>query len=278
MLYKYCPPSRFTLDNLASHSLYCRHPHDFNDPFEFWATVHDGLPDFDDDDDRFRAAVAAWGFPDTKLKDLPLDYDTLVDYLGGLCDGSPDLTTIFNRARVSCFSSDPRNLLMWSHYADGLRGCCLGFDCRTVATESESVFITDVQYVERPPAVDTLVYAVTEDLFYYAVDHGYEEYEGDKFRVHLNGIMGPALASKPIEWNYEKERRLIIHTRQDDMTPIHHQYPIDALKCVIIGERISNTFRAELRKVLRRLGTPVPTLIAVRSTGCYEISLNDLAI
>lgn len=278
MIYKYCPPSEYTLKNLAGHTLYCRHAHDFNDPFEFWATVHEGLPPFDDDDERFRAAVAAWGFPGTKLKDLPLDHDTFKEYFGGLCDGAPLIDLIYNRSRISCFSSDPRNLLMWSHYADGLRGCCLGFDSNSVAAESETVFITDVDYVSRPPVIDTLVYAVTEDLFNYAIDHGYEEYEGEQYRLQLNGMMAKALASKPVEWSYEKESRLIIHTRQDDRNPVHHQYPPEALKCAIIGEKCSDAFRAELRAVLATLRVPVPTQVAVRSAGCYELALGDVAI
>jgi hypothetical protein len=278
MIYKYCPPGEYTIKNLAAHTFYCRHAHDFNDPFEFWATVHDGLPPFDDDNERFRAIVAAWGFPGAKLKDIPLDHNTLIEYFGELRDGAPLIDLIYNRSRINCFSSDPRNLLMWSHYADGLRGCCLGFDAKRVAKESETVFITDVHYVTRPPMIDTLVYAVAEDLFNYAIDHGYEEYEGEQYRLQLNSMMAKALASKPVEWSYEKESRLIIHTRQDDRNPVLHQYPVDALKCVIIGEKCTDTFRTELRTILATLKVPVQTLVAARSAGCYELALQKIAI
>lgn len=277
MIYKYCPPTRFTVENLAHHSVYCRPPCEFNDPFEFWSTVHNGLPTFNDDDDRFRAAVAAWGFPGTKLKDLPLDHDTFLEYFGSLCDSAPDLHSIYDHARVSCFSSDPRNLLMWSHYADGLRGCCLGFDCDHFAVTSETLFITDVQYVRSPPVIDTLVYAVTEDLFLYAIDHGYEEYEGESFRKQLNDIMARALASKPLEWQYEKERRLIIHTREDGLLPIQHSYPPQSLQTVILGERMSDEFKGLLRSVLQSM-PHVSLQQAVRSTGTFEIRLENTAI
>src|SRR5262245_15519812 len=49
IIYKFCPPNRFTLENLAAGTIFCRHPGEFNDPFEFWAMVHEGVPELRDD-------------------------------------------------------------------------------------------------------------------------------------------------------------------------------------------------------------------------------------
>ncbi len=278
LIYKCCLPNHFTLENLRSRSIFCRHPHELNDLFEFWAIVRDGLPSFDDDDEWFQAAVAAWGFPGSKITDLPLGRETYLQYFGDLADRAPPMNIIYNPARVSCFSSDPVNLLMWSHYADGLRGCCLEYDGQCLVTESETTFVADVEYVESPPAIDTLVYAVTEDLFYYAVDHGYQEYEGEAFRIRLNSMMRGALASKPREWEYERELRLLVHTRQDDKAPIRHKYPVNALKSIIVGERMDDEYRTALRRVVDQLGVSVATQMAARSPDTYSLTLRDVAL
>ena len=36
--------------------------------------------------------------------------------------------SIINEFRVVCFTRDPDNLLMWSHYSDGRRGCVIEFE------------------------------------------------------------------------------------------------------------------------------------------------------
>jgi hypothetical protein len=278
LIYKYCPPNRFTLDNLRSRTIFCRHPGQFNDPFEFWATVQEGVPDFREDEARFRAAVAAWGFPGDIIDNLPLDRDTLKDYFDGLADGAPSMNLIYDRARVSCFSSDAANLLMWSHYSDGMRGCCLGFDSCLVATETESCFFADVQYMKSPPVIDTLVYAVVEDLFNYAIEHGYEEYDGESLRKQLNELMALALSSKPEEWRYEKERRLIIHTKPADTGSCLHRYTAPALQRVIIGEKMDPGYRLELMAVISQLDAPVVVQEAVRSDATYSLTIRDLVL
>lgn len=278
MIYKYCPPNRFTLENLAAGIIFCRHPGEFNDPFEFWAMVHEGVPELRDDNERFRAAVAAWGFPGTAIDSLPLDRDTLKAYFDGLADGAPPMDIIYDRGRVACFSSDPANLLMWSHYADGLRGCCLGFDNEKLVPETETTFLADVQYLKNPPVIDTLVYAVTEDLFHYAIDHGYEEYEGETFRKQLNAMMRLALASKPEEWHYENERRLIVHTKPDDKGPYLHTYESPALHRIIVGERMDRGYRAALKETIGRLGSPVLTHEAMRSRTTYGLTIQDVVL
>lgn len=278
MIYKFANPNEHALKNLSSVSLYCRHYEDFNDPFEFWAIVHCGMPDFADDDERFHSAVAAWGFPDHVLSELPVDLDTLKDYFEGLADGEIVFPHIYNHSRVSCFSSDPSSLLMWSHYADGLRGFCIEFDDDLLISEDEYTFLCPVNYVEEPPVVDSFVYAVTEDQFYYAIDHGYEEYDGESFRADLNGMMKKALASKPLEWRYEKEVRLVVNTRNNDKSPILHQYNQEALKSIIIGERMPESYKTGIRDVLAKLDYHVNTKIAVRSRERYEINIEEFEL
>lgn len=56
---------------------------------------------------------------------------------------------------VSCFTTDPNNLLMWSHYADKHRGVCLGFDVK----EDLNFFATThpVKYINKYPTLDYII-------------------------------------------------------------------------------------------------------------------------
>ena len=108
MIYKYFPPSVQSLENLNAGHLYCRHFEDYNDPFELWFNIESGLPELDDNDRRFQKAVSAWGFPNSKKTDLPLDEELWKDYFGSLAEGAPAF--IFESARITCFSSEIDNL------------------------------------------------------------------------------------------------------------------------------------------------------------------------
>jgi Protein of unknown function (DUF2971) len=274
MIYKFCAPSQYALTNLESESLYCRHFEDYNDPFEFWGKLERGLPAADDNNERFRRAIAAWGFPDTKKEDLPLDEDLYIDFFGSLAENAPLFT--FENSRICCFCPEISNLLMWSHYADGLRGFCLKFDETALFKPDEHIALVPVIYSDKPPVIDTLVYSVTEDQFEYAVEHGYEEYEGELRRMELNEMLQAAFASKPAEWSYEKEVRLIIQSPQEDKNPMSYKYASNALKSIIIGEKMPADFRLRIANVLTKLKTDITTKIAVRSSQEYRLIIEDI--
>ncbi|WFU31299.1 DUF2971 domain-containing protein [Bradyrhizobium brasilense] len=46
--------------------------------------------------------------------------------------------------RIACFGSERDNLLMWSHYGDGLRGFCIVFDEKLMVGARPEGYITDV--------------------------------------------------------------------------------------------------------------------------------------
>jgi hypothetical protein len=86
----YFAPAQFALDNLHKRRLKVSRLEDLNDPFELLAAEVMTK-------DR-RAAVEAWSLHMSRT------------------------------SRLLCFSTDWRNPVMWSHYADKHRGLCLGFD------------------------------------------------------------------------------------------------------------------------------------------------------
>ena len=61
---------------------------------------------------------------------------------------------------------------MWSHYAGGLRGFCIEFNEEEIFEEDSSTFLVDVIYSNKPPIIDSLEYAVIQDQYEYALEHG----------------------------------------------------------------------------------------------------------
>lgn len=277
MIYKYCSPGNFSFQNLGSNSLHFRHYEDFNDPFEFWAEVSCGVPTFDEKDERFRQALTEWGFPNYRIHDLPVDVETLKQYFSGISDGEPLFEAVYDKARIACFSRDPENLLMWSHYADGLRGFCIEYDESAIVKGNEAIFIENVSYAPSPPNIDAFAYAVIEEQYYYALEHGYEEYEGETYRKRMNEITRLALATKPREWAYESEVRLIMHTEKNDRRAVDYLCPANSIKGVIVGERMSALNTARIKKATLKLENPVGLSRAIRDSGSYQIRIQDLA-
>lgn len=271
MVYKFSPASELALENLREGQFYCRHFEDYNDPFELWFNVESGLPELDHNNLRFQKAVTAWGFPNLRKEDLPLDEEIWKEYFGSLAEGAPAFS--FDHARITCFSDEINNLLMWSHYADGLRGFCIEFNESEIFEEDSNIFLVDVNYTNKPPLIDTLEYAVIQDQYDYAVEHGYEEYEGELRRFELNEIIRTAVASKPKEWEYEKERRLVIITPDENKQPILHKYPLKSIKAIILGEKMDADFKVKISQILFDLGLPIETRMAIRSKDTYKIDI-----
>jgi hypothetical protein len=121
---------------------------------------------------------------------------------------------------VTCFATNVRNLLMWSHYAGQHRGICLVFD-------------TSLDF-------HTLAHAVRVD---YLVDYplinwidGFEEQ-----------IM-PMLLRKHPCWSYEGERRIILPEQAGKYLPFRPQ----ALSSVILGACATDRTAGLIGELLRK--------------------------
>jgi len=287
-LLKFCGPSSYALENLQSRVIYCQHYERFNDPFEFWSEIVEGVPDRSQTD-RFLAAVQEWGFGAVEdVVDLGV---TAEEYFEDLWALQPPFLHMFDDMRIACFGSDTDNLLMWSHYADGLRGFCIVFDEDKVVTGDRKEFITDVAYLEDPPFVDCFVYAVAQDQQDYNQMASHEtrahvEYFGQRGRegeisaydeaaadalARMKDMWQKVFAAKPLEWRYEKERRLLMQTDQTDRQAILRPYPKDAVREIIIGERMPVDYLERLRSVVWAAYGDIPIRTARRAANTYSL-------
>jgi len=273
MIYKYAPFSKFTLENITKCQVSCRHFSQFNDPFEFWSIIERGEPHPDVDPLRYQRALKAWDFETSYSEDVR-------DYFEEIRGYQLDFDQVFKGVRISCFARQPDNLLMWSHYADGLRGVCLEFDEERLIANNTDAQMIDVHYSEKPDYVDAFEYALANDQIWYC-EVAYEEtknksYLDERPRLWdiINRTIVAAFATKPIEWQYERECRLII---QSDMASDlqFHAYPIDALKRIIVGQRAREEDLQQLEQAISATGASIPIAEASCVRDRYRLEITD---
>jgi len=286
---KFCGPTDYSISNLEHGVIYCQHFAAYNDPFEFWNHIYDGIPDPESEPERFAAALKAWGMEGSS----PHDED-VVSYFDECQLYQPPFNTMRNAVRIACFGSQRDNMLMWSHYADGLRGFCIVFDEDCIARIEPEAYLLDVKYLDAPPTVDSFVYAVASDQDWYhqvAIEeteahirhlgktdekHEIAAYEQARAEAvaQMREIWQQVFAVKPIDWKYEGERRLLVQTQRTDSEPIQQPYPLEAIKEVILGERMHDEYRQRILDVLQKNHPGVPVRTAYRAHSLYAISID----
>jgi hypothetical protein len=281
MIFKFSPPTDYALSNLRNRVLFCRHYSEFNDPFEFRCIVKSGIPDKNLEESRYREALRTWGFPEVPDEEI---VEQEAEYFDSLTDCEPRFQEMFDRTRLVCFGSESTNLLMWAHYADGLRGFCIVFDEVELLKGNPEPYLTDVQYSETPPTADSFVYAVAEDQHGYHMqaihDHPDDGLVGDygtaadDAMALMKTIWQRVFATKPLDWEYEHEKRLLLHAMDTGKEPMFYTYPVAAVTEVVVGERMPLIYREHLERVLLETYGPVPIKTATRSEGTYDITIS----
>jgi hypothetical protein len=288
-LLKFCGPTEYSLKNLADGVIYCQHYSVYNDPFEFWSNIYEGIPDALREPERFAAALRAWGMEGCSPQD-----EDVIAYFNECKDYQPPFQEMRDEVRIACFGSQRDNLLMWSHYADGLRGFCIVFDEKLVTKAEPEGYVVDVAYIDAPPTLDSFVYAIARDQDWYhqmAIDETetriqhlgktdemswipiYEQAGAEALR-QMQEIWQLVFAAKPTEWKYEGERRLLVQSPQSDTAPILRPYPREAIKEVILGERMVDHYRVQILALMKKRYPEVPVRTARRAKGVYTLVID----
>ncbi|WOP16577.1 DUF2971 domain-containing protein [Ottowia sp. SB7-C50] len=153
-LFKYSGPTSYALQNLKEGTLFCQHYAAYNDPFEYWARIIEGMPDSEREPDRFIAAIRAWGFDVSIIEEARVDFlikEHFFEYFNECQDYVPPFDVMREGMRIACFSSEQDSLLLWSHYGDGLRGFCVEFDENSLTNSEPKGDFLDVAYLNSPP-------------------------------------------------------------------------------------------------------------------------------
>ena len=163
--------------------------------------------------------------------------------------------------------------LLWSHYAAGHSGVCLGFDVDKI--RSDSVFIRDdIDYRSHPP-YHALFLELAEELGQFVrpwENHRYDNKLGDEFYTRqISRLMHANLLVKSESWKYEKEYRLIRSTSGFE------PFSPDSLQSIILGTRATDSTKRAIENVLRSPSYEhVRIQRAVHVEGSFEFGLEDI--
>lgn len=167
-------------------------PMDFNDPFEF----HHNLVD------TKISAEHKIEILEKRFKDLT--HDRLMRLKAKIAqEGNDPLENHDEQfqerkksTKITCFSEIDDNILMWAHYADKHRGACIGFNTRLISScFGKDSLISNVVYNRE---------LITKNL---------SEFREDAI-FHW-------ICSKAIDWEYEKEVRIVLGPAYPEMMPIN---------------------------------------------------------
>jgi hypothetical protein len=130
-IFKYRPISKYSLKNLAERAIYFNSPRNFNDPFDCAINAEPDEPTAAGLEAIRRALVERAGSR-ASAELASFSEDELRERLLRISwENFRDAKAQFLRRRgVACFAEDRDNLLMWAHFADSFRGCCLEFQTR----------------------------------------------------------------------------------------------------------------------------------------------------
>lgn len=236
-------------DILHSCRLWLASPDDFNDPFD--SKVHI-LQESDSTRRRQKISQLVKTFqPELTWKRRRIEVEKLMlrDTHSWQKQAEAAIRSEIRSVGVSCFTSDPKNLLMWSHYADSHKGICYQFE---MAGDLNVLSRTiPVQYTNRYPDINFFTYKPQEII--------------------------DILLSKFDAWQYEKEIRLIAPQGARK----YLQYSPKALKGVIIGSQMPASaidILCDTIKQRSKLGLPsISIYTAEQHTSDYRILIRKSA-
>jgi len=217
-LFKFRSINKFLIDALVNGTIYCARPIRLNDPFDCQVDIK-------------KAVKNAVSLLSGKKK------QNLVKLLKpkGLFDR---IQKSIETVGVCSFSMALEEPLLWSHYANGHKGLCLGYEIpfQSFFEPSKTIegAIIPIDYGENP---------LTEWLI---------ENAPAKDRIDINefsnNLVKKVLSVKGKGWRYEKEARIICN--REGVYPI----PKDYLKRVCFGMNVNNSGISLVKQIIDNAG------------------------
>ena len=172
------------------------------------------------------------------------------DNIENLLDGmSRKMTEKMNALfLIGCLATDPKNRLMWSHYADCHKGFCIEYDFNSLKDE---VLPFPIVYSENRPLIPWKA----------AIDHTPESIKEATADLTL-GIL-----TKDQAWEYENEWRVLLPAAN----PPELKVPITA---IYLGAHISPENKAIIFEIANNHKIPVKQMKTDR--GAYELHAEDV--
>lgn len=248
-LYKFRGFNANNITALSNRQLWFSQQSDFNDPFEGAYIKDNKLPQ-----ELLNAFACKLKNEITEIKfsqmliDMELKKDELTSeqIFQGIAEYHLQiLINIVHKSKIICLSlsnpeNDPvNNNLMWSHYADGLRGFCLVFDGDLLQEDiyissNESMRPIKIQYKSTPNTLSLLDFIKSDFVL-----------DSDQ-NINFIEAVTKTIATKSVEWSYENELRIMTLDKNN-----FHNYSEKTLKEIVIGMKTPESQKKILLDIVK---------------------------
>lgn len=162
------------------------------------------------------------------------------------------IKALSNVTLLKCFTEDPKNNLMWAHYADSYKGICVEYDLRW-ASEEVKKMLFPVVYRKKPE------HFISVDEILSGKERGAKDYLRDS-----KGIF----AEKPFCWKYEKEWRICDMNYDESVSGKNIEFPY--ITKIFLGPRIEQENKKKVLAAVKAHNEKSKEQIAVYTTKLRE--------
>jgi hypothetical protein len=225
-LFKFLPYNQYLFNLLVNGELWMSPPDKLNDPFEGDFQIRE-IGQYQNNEFikkllafKRKNFIDDFAYDENFNKSINDEYyfsNILYEYINEI---------IRNKFGISCFTRNPENLKMWSHYADSHKGVCLIFDEETLrynTAKRVGISMSDVNYSKTLPFVQI-------------INHDADE-NGDDF-IGINERDNSFLFNKLTNWKEEKEVRLLLNNDFSVFTNRTLKFDLASIKGVVFGARV----------------------------------------
>lgn len=274
-LYKFREVNTNNLTSLANAELWFSSKEDFNDPFEGTLIIDESLSEADY---SLWKSNVNWTM---KIDPLDKDFVDVCQQLGldpnetdentlileGLRSELSMLKNMIHTSKFLCLSLRDQSCdpiyenLMWSHYAQGLRGFCLMFNNEALQKDiniasNKRMRGINILYQEQPNKI-SLSDFLRSDMWF------------NESKLNYIQAVTETIATKSIAWKYENELRIMT----SDPIANAYNYASDTLEEVILGDKMSPQHKELLLAVVKSKYPHVKVKIARLVPNTYQIEL-----
>jgi DUF2971 family protein len=161
----------------------------------------------------------------------------------------------FNSFGIFSLSEVPENILMWAHYADSHRGFCVGFDFQKI------------ELMKHAHAEGTRQVILLE-----RVEHHLKYPRLNRFEMDYEQLTVFPLTIKSVDWEYEKEWRLILHGE----TNKQFHFTDGIVSKVILGCKMRVEEVEEVKEVLRNRSEKIALFRAREKEESFGLDLDRI--
>lgn len=169
----------------------------------------------------------------------PFSFNDPIDPPTKLLDKDDILYKITDNFRMTCLTTEPYNILMWSHYANKHEGICVEYDISKLSNIERGYILRKIEYntdltFDYNIESDNL-FNIKNDLQYHTMD---SKYPIDIFFI------------KHKTWQYENEYRLITYKGNNEKIelPIKHIY---------LGKNIKDIYQKTIEELANEKNIPL---------------------